>query len=244
MVSLICGLIQRRILIDEIDHQIFDGTEKLIEAKVNLEHQRQQQETLLLSVLPAYVADQVKRNMVKKMTSTPSHPSVYDTTITESPATHGSVANTTTSTISNNNTTSNSYNNNANQLTTNLLKPNPTNYTIGTNTSSSSRRGFNELYICTYHNVSLLYADIVGFTRICTQLTSSQLVIVLNDLFSRFDHLAHEHRILRIKILGDCYYGVCGIPETAVLGSKSRASGHNHAFNCVNMGLDMIEVIR
>ncbi|CAH2091498.1 unnamed protein product [Euphydryas editha] len=39
---------------------------------------------------------------------------------------------------------------------------------------------------------------------------------------------------MRIKILGDCYYCVSGLP----------VSRPNHAYNCVNMGLQMIEAIR
>ncbi|KAF4528183.1 hypothetical protein B566_EDAN016888, partial [Ephemera danica] len=39
---------------------------------------------------------------------------------------------------------------------------------------------------------------------------------------------------MRIKILGDCYYCVSGLP----------VSRPNHAYNCVNMGLEMIEAIR
>ena len=43
-----------------------------------------------------------------------------------------------------------------------------------------------------------------------------------------------EHQCLRIKILGDCYYCVSGLP----------ISRPTHAANCVNMGLQMIEAIR
>ncbi|CAG0920703.1 unnamed protein product [Notodromas monacha] len=50
---------------------------------------------------------------------------------------------------------------------------------------------------------------------------------------SLFDKLAAEHNCLRIKLLGDCYYCVSGLPEPHP----------NHAHCCVEMGLDMIEAI-
>lgn len=42
------------------------------------------------------------------------------------------------------------------------------------------------------------------------------------------------YNCLRIKILGDCYYCVCGVPQP----------NEDHAKICVDMGLDMIDVIR
>ncbi|CAL4104560.1 unnamed protein product, partial [Meganyctiphanes norvegica] len=64
--------------------------------------------------------------------------------------------------------------------------------------------------------------------------SAQELVRVLNDLFARFDRLAMENQCLRIKLLGDCYYCVSGLPEP-------RA---DHAHCCVEMGLHMIQAIR
>lgn len=93
---------------------------------------------------------------------------------------------------------------------------------------------FHKIYIQKYENVSILFADIVGFTVLATQCTAQELVRLLNELFGRFDQLAHDNHCLRIKILGDCYYCVSGLPE-------ARAE---HAKNTVEMGLDMIEAIQ
>ncbi|MEQ2313347.1 hypothetical protein AMECASPLE_001031 [Ameca splendens] len=60
------------------------------------------------------------------------------------------------------------------------------------------------------------------------------MVRTLNELFGRFDRLAEEHHCLRIKILGDCYYCVSGVPEPQLA----------HARYCVEMGLAMISTIR
>jgi class 3 adenylate cyclase len=95
-------------------------------------------------------------------------------------------------------------------------------------------RAFRELDIELAHNVSILFADIVGFTRLSSGCTPQDLVKTLNELFGRFDQLAAAHNCLRIKILGDCYYCVSGLLSPC----------DNHADNCIKMGLAMVEAIR
>ncbi|XP_022522841.2 adenylate cyclase type 7 isoform X1 [Astyanax mexicanus] len=93
---------------------------------------------------------------------------------------------------------------------------------------------FHSLYVKRHENVSILYADIVGFTRLASDCSPKQLVKMLNELFGKFDQIAKENECMRIKILGDCYYCVSGLP----------VSLPNHAKNCVKMGLDMCEAIK
>lgn len=61
--------------------------------------------------------------------------------------------------------------------------------------------------------ISILFADICGFTNLASSCSAEDLVRTLNELFARFDKLAHENHCMRIKILGDCYYCVCGLTE-------------------------------
>ncbi|XP_041834302.1 adenylate cyclase type 8-like isoform X2 [Melanotaenia boesemani] len=93
---------------------------------------------------------------------------------------------------------------------------------------------FHKIYIHHYKDVSILFADIIGFTSLSLILSAQELVKTLNELFGRFDKLAEEHQCLRIKILGDCYYCVSGVPEPQ----------RGHARSCVEMGLSMIGAIR
>ncbi|XP_076855839.1 LOW QUALITY PROTEIN: adenylate cyclase type 7 [Brachyhypopomus gauderio] len=93
---------------------------------------------------------------------------------------------------------------------------------------------FHSLYVKRHENVSILYADIVGFTRLASDCSPKELVIMLNELFGKFDQIAKENECMRIKILGDCYYCVSGLP----------VSLPKHARNCVKMGLDMCEAIK
>ncbi|KAM7423726.1 hypothetical protein PAMA_000205 [Pampus argenteus] len=93
---------------------------------------------------------------------------------------------------------------------------------------------FHSLYVKRHENVSILYADIVGFTRLASDCSPKELVLMLNELFGKFDQIAKENECMRIKILGDCYYCVSGLP----------VSLPKHAKNCVKMGLDMCEAIK
>ncbi|KAH7952924.1 hypothetical protein HPB49_002637 [Dermacentor silvarum] len=93
---------------------------------------------------------------------------------------------------------------------------------------------FKKIYMSRHENVSILFADIVGFTAFSSTCPAAQLVRTLNELFARFDKLSDKFHQLRIKILGDCYYCVSGAPEERP----------DHAVLCVHMGLSMVEAIR
>ncbi|XP_020287381.1 adenylate cyclase type 8-like isoform X2 [Pseudomyrmex gracilis] len=101
-------------------------------------------------------------------------------------------------------------------------------------TISFTPNQFHRIYIHRYENVSILFADIKGFTALASQCSAQELVKVLNDLFARFDKLSAENHCLRIKLLGDCYYCISGLP----------IARSDHAHCCVEMGLHMIKAIR
>ncbi|XP_047516260.1 adenylate cyclase type 3 isoform X1 [Pieris napi] len=93
---------------------------------------------------------------------------------------------------------------------------------------------FKKIYMSRHENVSILYADIVGFTAISSSYSAQDLVAILNELFARFDRLAEKYNQLRIKILGDCYYCISGAP----------VERPDHAVLCVHMGLSMVKAIK
>ncbi|XP_063078214.1 adenylate cyclase type 3-like [Engraulis encrasicolus] len=92
---------------------------------------------------------------------------------------------------------------------------------------------FNTMYMYRHENVSILFADIVGFTQLSSACSAQELVKLLNELFARFDKLAQQHHQLRIKILGDCYYCICGLPDYR----------DDHAACSIRMGLAMVKAI-
>ncbi|XP_073753169.1 adenylate cyclase type 3 isoform X2 [Callorhinus ursinus] len=137
-----------------------------LEVKMNLEEQSQQQENLMLSILPKHVADEMLKDMKK-------------------------------------------------------------------DESQKDQQQFNTMYMYRHENVSILFADIVGFTQLSSACSAQELVKLLNELFARFDKLAAKYHQLRIKILGDCYYCICGLPDYR----------EDHAVCSILMGLAMVEAI-
>ncbi|XP_041973413.1 adenylate cyclase type 9 [Aricia agestis] len=111
----------------------------------------------------------------------------------------------------------------------NTLKPRISN--PGASDIKSLFRPFN---MSSMDNVSILFADIVGFTKMSSNKSAEELVNILNDLFEKFDDLCLVHGCEKISTLGDCYYCVSGCPEPRP----------DHASCCVEMGLGMIDAIQ
>ncbi|MCZ7680908.1 MAG: hypothetical protein M5U28_19855 [Sandaracinaceae bacterium] len=59
--------------------------------------------------------------------------------------------------------------------------------------------------------VTVLFADIVGFTELSARMTPSELVELLNRIFTTFDELAERHGIEKVKTIGDAYMAVGGL---------------------------------
>lgn len=61
-------------------------------------------------------------------------------------------------------------------------------------------------------DVSIVFADIVGFTQLSSALPPGELVDLLNEVFSAFDELLGRYGIEKIKTIGDCYMAAVGVP--------------------------------
>ncbi len=64
-----------------------------------------------------------------------------------------------------------------------------------------------------YQNVSVMFADIVGFTKLSQQVSAEVLVQSLDRVFSSIDALAEKYGLEKIKTIGDAYMVVAGAPE-------------------------------
>jgi adenylate cyclase len=93
---------------------------------------------------------------------------------------------------------------------------------------------FSDMFVQEHNNVSILYADVVRYAQLTVSLPVNKLVETLNELFGRFDEASEEHGVLRIKFLGDCYYCVSGVTHQSI----------HHAKKCVDLGLDMLAIIK
>lgn len=81
-----------------------------------------------------------------------------------------------------------------------------------------------------FENVSVLFADFVGFTAIASKMSPEDLVLHLNDFFEVFDAIMLKHGLEKIKTIGDAYLSVCGIPSNLV----------DHAVRTVKAAQEMI----
>jgi class 3 adenylate cyclase len=84
-----------------------------------------------------------------------------------------------------------------------------------------------------FDQVTVLFADIVGFTALSSRTSPEALVGMLNELFSAFDRLAEEYGLEKIKTIGDAYMVVAGIPE----------SRPDHAQAMARMAQSMLDVL-
>jgi adenylate cyclase len=82
-----------------------------------------------------------------------------------------------------------------------------------------------------YPDVTILFSDLVGFTKMSSQVSATDLVKLLNDLFTRFDKRAESLGLEKIKTIGDAYMAVGGLPIPRP----------DHANLCADMALGMFQ---
>ncbi|MEX0796468.1 MAG: adenylate/guanylate cyclase domain-containing protein, partial [Acidimicrobiia bacterium] len=64
-----------------------------------------------------------------------------------------------------------------------------------------------------FPSVSVVFADIVGFTPLSARLSAGEVITLLSELFTHFDDLVIERSLEKIKTIGDAYMAVGGLPE-------------------------------
>lgn len=84
-----------------------------------------------------------------------------------------------------------------------------------------------------YENVTVYFSDIVGFTKISSDLEPKFLIEELNDLFTAFDMIIEKNDCERIKTIGDAYMAVCGMPM----------ANKNHAENLIRSSIQIIKYL-
>ncbi len=85
-----------------------------------------------------------------------------------------------------------------------------------------------------HDDVTLLFADIVEFTRLSATLSPSELVQTLNEVFTVFDELVERHALEKVKTIGDAYMVVGGLTEP----------GADHTERVASMALELAGSIR
>ena len=85
-----------------------------------------------------------------------------------------------------------------------------------------------------FEKATVLFADLVNFTKISTTMSATKLVYLLNEIFSIFDELTQKHGLEKIKTIGDAYMVAGGIP----------IERPDHAEAIAEMALDMLAAIK
>jgi urea transport system substrate-binding protein len=84
-----------------------------------------------------------------------------------------------------------------------------------------------------FDQATIMFADLVDFTGFSSRISPSELVDLLNDIFSTFDELALKHKLEKIKTIGDSYMVVGGVPTPM----------ESHVEAIAEMALDMQQAI-
>jgi adenylate cyclase len=99
--------------------------------------------------------------------------------------------------------------------------------------SDVSIDSFTEVIADGFSEATVLFADIVEFTKLSAGLSPEELVAMLNEVFTDFDRIADARGLEKIKTIGDAYMAVAGLPVPMA----------DHAARAAHMALDMLEAV-
>lgn len=92
------------------------------------------------------------------------------------------------------------------------------------------------LFAETQSNVSMIFCDIVGFSRIARNLEPVEVMQMLNDLYNIFDTLCEKHGVRKLETIGDTYIVSGGLLEEG----NDKDAGKDAAKRCLAMAQDMV----
>src|SRR4029077_2861591 len=87
----------------------------------------------------------------------------------------------------------------------------------------------NEVKPRRFDNVAILFSDIVGFTPYCDKRQPEEVVANLQELVVAFEDVAFDHKLLKIKTIGDAFMAACGLLDPV----------DNPVLNMVHCGVKM-----
>lgn len=90
-----------------------------------------------------------------------------------------------------------------------------------------------EVIADSFAEATVLFADIVGFTKFSASEKPEQIIQLLNEIFTDFDTIADQHGLEKIKSIGDAYMAATGLPIPV----------EDHAVRAAHMALDMLDAL-
>ncbi|CAP37808.2 Protein CBR-GCY-29 [Caenorhabditis briggsae] len=86
-----------------------------------------------------------------------------------------------------------------------------------------------------YDSATVMFSDIVGFTKLCSASTPIEVVNLLNKLYSEFDSILNKQDCYKVETIGDAYMVVSGIP---------MENGRRHVANIASVTLEIMELLK
>jgi len=90
-----------------------------------------------------------------------------------------------------------------------------------------------------FEDVTIIFTDFVGFTLSTEKLAAEDLVTMLHDYFTAFDHIVTRYRLEKLKTIGDSYMCVSGLP-VAQRGLRTPS----HPVDAVLAAFEMVSAVR
>lgn len=85
-----------------------------------------------------------------------------------------------------------------------------------------------------FEHCTVLFSDIVGFSKLAREMSATEVVDLLNQIFSEFDDLADKHGLEKIKTIGDAYMAAGGLPDP----------DEAHAEKMARFALEMLQIVK
>lgn len=103
-----------------------------------------------------------------------------------------------------------------------------------------NKRLLNEEATDELKDVTILFADIAGFSKYCASVEPEEVVKMLSELFHEFDQMCVRLKVYKVYTIGDCYVAL-GFNNK---NSDELISGATDADNIIQMGIAMIRIIQ
>ena len=100
-----------------------------------------------------------------------------------------------------------------------------------------------EEFVDSFEDMTLLFADIVGFSDYCHKAEDPRdVVVMLSKIFSRFDHVCKANKVYKVHTIGDCYVlmGYSGRVDRAKRGLLEAV---NESHQVIQTALEMVKAI-
>ncbi|CAJ0577904.1 unnamed protein product, partial [Mesorhabditis spiculigera] len=85
-----------------------------------------------------------------------------------------------------------------------------------------------------YATATVLFSDVVGFTKMCSSSTPLEVVNMLNSVYSGFDAVINKHEAYKVATIGDAYMVVSGVPEE---------NGKRHIAHIADISLEIMQFL-